>query len=80
MFAFFSCSDGNRQSKNAGDTTRDTTVKANSSRRDSVNSQRSNTVNPGRDTTLRYKQAIKNDGPDQARTDSIKRALTKKKK
>jgi hypothetical protein len=47
---------------------------------DTVNSQESNTVNPGRDTTLRYKTEIRNNGVNQSRTDSIKDAKTRKKK
>jgi hypothetical protein len=45
-----------------------------------VKSNQSNMNNPGRDTTLRYKTAIMNNGENQAYTDSIKNAKTKKKK
>ena len=80
VFALFSCSYGNKQVKNVADNAADTTLKARSARGDSVSSHQTNTVNSGRDTTLRYKQAVKNNGRDQARIDSIKNALTKKKK
>ena len=89
---FFSCSDGGTRGKevagNDADTAgktvagikADTAGKSRSAAGNTVNSQQTNTVNPGRDTALRYKTEIRNNGPDQSRVDSIKNAKTKKKK
>lgn len=77
---FFSCADGGKTGKNASGNGSDTTGKSRSSAGNSVNSGQTNTVNPGRDTTLRYQKEIRNNGPNQARLDSIKAEKTKKKK
>jgi hypothetical protein len=77
---FFSCTDCCTRGKSVAGTGSDTTEKSRSARGDTVNSQESNTVNPGRDTTLRYKTEIRNKGRDQAKIDSIKDAKTRKKK
>ena len=79
-FVFFSCSNGNGTKNKDAQNSPDTLLKANHGHGDSVNAGRSNTVSSGRDTTLQYQQAIKNDAANQARVDSIKRELTKKKK
>ena len=80
VFALFSCSYGNKQVKTGVENAADTLQKARVARGDSVAAHESNKVNPGRDTTLRYKQAVKNNGRNQARIDSIKNELTKKKR
>ena len=76
---FFSCSDGNKGKGAAGNGS-DTTGKNRPVAGNPVNSRESNTVSSGRDTTLRYKTEIRNNGRDQAKTDSIKDAKTRKKK
>ena len=77
---FFSCSDGSGKGKSRTGNEPDTTGKNRSAAGNSVNSGQTNTVNPGRDTTLRYKTEIRNNGPNQSRIDSIKAEKTKKKK
>ena len=77
---FFSCSDGSTKGKSVAGNESDTTGKNHSAKGNTVNPGQTNTVNPGRDTGLRYKTEIRNNGPDQARIDSIKAAKTKKKK
>jgi hypothetical protein len=77
---FFSCTDCCTRSKSIAGSGSDTTGKSSSAKGNTVNSQESNTVNPGRDTTLHYKTEIRNNGVDQAKIDSIKDAKTRKKK
>lgn len=77
---FFSCSDENARKKSVAGNEPDTTGKNRSAPGNTVNSQKTNTVNPGRDTVLQYKTEVRNNGPDQSRVDSIKNAKTKKKK
>ena len=77
---FFSCSEEGTKGKSVAGNKPDTTGTSRSAAGNSVNSQQTNTVNPGRDTTLRYKTGIRNNGPDQSRIDSIKNAKKKKKK
>jgi hypothetical protein len=78
---FLSCSDGNIKGKGvAGNATPDTTVKSHSAEGNTVTSRQTNTVNPERDTSLRFKREIRNNGPNQSRIDSIKDSKTKKKK
>lgn len=77
---FFSCSEGSSKGKSAAGSEPDTTGKNRSAPGNTVTSGQTNTVNPGRDTTLRYKTEIRNNGPNQARLDSIKAEKTRKKK
>ena len=77
---FFSCSDNGSKGKTVAGNERDTTVNNRSAAGNKVNSRQTNTVNTGRDTTLRYKTEIRNNGPNQSRIDSIKDAKTRKKK
>ncbi len=77
---FFSCSGENTRAKSIAGTEQDTTRKNRSAAGNTVNSQQTNTVNPGRDTSLRYKREVRNNGPNQSRIDSIKDSKTKKKK
>ena len=77
---FFSCSDNGSKGKIVAGNEPDTTVKNRSAAGYTVNSQQTNTVNTERDTSLRYKTEIRNNGPNQSRIDSIKDAKTKKKK
>ncbi|MCX6247546.1 MAG: hypothetical protein NTW10_07420 [Bacteroidetes bacterium] len=77
---FFSCSNENARGKSVGGNETDTAGKNRSAPGNTVNSQQSNTVNPGRDTVLQYKTEVRNNGPDQSRIDSIKNAKTRKKK
>jgi hypothetical protein len=79
-FVFFSCSEGGTKGKSVAGNEPDTTGKSRSAAGDTVNSRQTNTVNPGRDTSLRYKTEIRNNGPNQSRIDSIKDSKTKKKK
>jgi hypothetical protein len=58
----------------------DTNVKNQVEAGKTVPAGQTNTVNQGRDTALQYKTEIRNNGPDQQKTDSIKNAKTKKKK
>jgi len=77
---FFSCSDGDTKGKSVASNDPDTTCKNRSGTGNTVSSQQTNTMNPGRDTALRYKTEIRNNGPNQSRIDSIKDSKTKKKK
>lgn len=77
---FFSCSDGGTKGESVAGNDPDTTCKNRSGTGNTVSSQQTNTVNPGRDTALRYKTEIRNNGPHQSRIDSIKDSKTKKKK
>lgn len=77
---FFSCSEGSIKGKSVAGIEPDTIVKNRSASGNTVNSQQTNTVKPGKDTLLRYKTEIRNNGPNQSRIDSIKDAKTKKKK
>lgn len=77
---FFSCSDGSTRRKSVAGNEPDTTGKSHSAAGNTICSQQTNTVNPGRDTALRYKTEIRNNGPNQSRIDSIKDSKTKKKK
>lgn len=80
FMVFFSCSDGSNKGKGVAGNEPDTTCKVRPVAGNTVNSQQSNTVNPGRDTTLQYKTEIRNNGPNQTRIDSIKDLKTKKKR
>jgi hypothetical protein len=77
---FFSCSDGSTKGKSVAGNEPDTTGNSRSAAGNTVSSQQTNTVNPGRDTALRYKTEIRNNGPNQSMIDSIKDSKTKKKK
>ncbi len=77
---FSSCSEGNTRGECVAGNEPDTTGKNRSAAGNTVNSQQTNTVNPGRNTVLRYKTEIRNNGPNQSRIDSIKDSKTKKKK
>jgi hypothetical protein len=77
---FFSCSYGSTRGKSVAGNEPDTTGKNRSATGNTVNSRQTNTMNPGSDTTLRYRTEIRNNGPNQSRIDSIKAAKTKKKK
>jgi hypothetical protein len=80
FLVFFSCSDGNTRGKSVAGNEPDTTGNNRSAAGNTVNGQQTNTVNQGRDTSLRYKTEIRNNGPNQSRIDSIKDSKTKKKK
>jgi hypothetical protein len=77
---FFSCSGRTTRGKSVAGNEPDSIGKNGPVKGKTVNSQQTNTANPGRDTTLRYQTEIRNNGPDQSRIDSIKNAKTKKKK
>jgi hypothetical protein len=77
---FFSCSDGGAEKKKVAGTEADTAGKIVPASGGTVESHQTNRENPGKDTVLRYKTEIRNNGPDQKRIDSIKDAKTKKKK
>ena len=77
---FFSCSEGSIRGKRVAGNEPDTIVKNRSTAGNTMNSQQTNTVKPRKDTSLRYKTEIRNNGPNQSRIDSIKAAKTKKKK
>jgi len=77
---FFSCSDGGATGKSVAGNDPDTTCKTRSGTGNTVSSRQTNTVNPEKDTALRYKTEIRNNGPNQSRIDSIKDSKTKKKK
>jgi hypothetical protein len=77
---FFSCSNGGTRGKSIAGNKPDTIAGTRSAAGNKVSSRQTSTVNPGKDTVLRYKKEIRNNGPDQSRIDSIKDAKTKKKK
>jgi hypothetical protein len=77
---FLSCTDCCTREKTVAGNASDTTGKSRTATGNAAKANESNTVNPGNDTALRYKTEIRNNGPDQAKTDSIKNAKTRKKK
>jgi len=80
VMVFFSCSDGGSKEKSGAGSRQDTAGTSRSASGTPVKSGQTNTVSTGKDTALRYRTEIRNNGPDQARIDSIKDAKTKKKK
>ena len=79
-FVFFACSGRTAQEKTDLQKKQDPAGKNISAPGNPVNSGQTNTANPGRDSVLRNKTAIMNNDRNQAYTDSIKDAKTKKKK
>jgi hypothetical protein len=77
---FFSCADAGKNRGNVTDNRPDTSGKIQKASGDTVKSNQTKNLNQRKDTTLQYKTEIRNNGPDQARIDSIKNAKTKKKK